>query len=54
MVVGLLNILGYKCGTSCVPVYLLPGVEFVLNIKDINGHKFFCLFFCFIVLSLTN
>uniref|UniRef100_A0A672T7Q3 Sacsin-like n=1 Tax=Sinocyclocheilus grahami TaxID=75366 RepID=A0A672T7Q3_SINGR len=35
------------CIYNAVPVYLLPGVKFVLYIKDHNGNKFcFKLYFC--------
>ncbi len=41
------------CIYNAMPVYLLPGVKFVLNIKDHNGNKFFLKLYCVILDKLS-
>ncbi len=41
------------CIYNAVSVYLLPGVEFVLYIKDHNGNKFYLKLYCVILDELS-
>ncbi len=41
------------CIYNAVSVYLLPGVEFVLYIKDHNGNKFYFKLYCVILDKLS-